>query len=574
VCDRLQRRQRSRAGVRHPRRHEQDDRIRALGEREHLGLPVGRGADHEYEVVTRRESPDDRPVSVRCERERGLTGRGSASDDHESCRPVTVPGARVDQRLGWLVPVLIAVLEQVAEPACVVAACLPRLAVVVGLDDDGLDARARDVVGEFERDRPERLGRDVPDQQHDAPVLLEEPPEPSSEDADALFPPVGQGLRRRQERAVSQQPRERERRVHEIGRLEKLGEVVGPRPRAPRVAKQQRTDDAEEESDVHAHDEVADRSRAHLALGNRRPEGLESQGRRGFARPRSGTRAQLRDASCRRPHHGADEGGGVELRRSDAVDLEEAGVAWDAYGDPRAEIIRGDLVKAGPLTLSEVHRPRFDEDAVAAEQACDGRRKPGQLVGGGRVERAEDDRRASAVGRVLKAGVDERETRPEHRETGRDPGSPHDETYVVREREREVPVCPVLRLAAVVHHGAMLRSVEGLARRRSRRFWLVAASLWAALIFISSSIPSGGTTGGVEPKGALLHLAEFAILASLLRAARLPWTTTFAAAALYGVTDEFHQALVPGRDASPIDLIFDAAGAAIGALVVGPGRIR
>ncbi len=102
----------------------------------------------------------------------------------------------------------------------------------------------------------------------------------------------------------------------------------------------------------------------------------------------------------------------------------------------------------------------------------------------------------------------------------------------------------------------------------------MAASLWAALIFISSSIPSGGSTGGVEPRGALLHLAEFAILASLLRAARLPWTTALAASALYGVTDEVHQALVPGRDASPVDLVFDAAGAAIGALLTGPGRVR
>jgi hypothetical protein len=119
----------------------------------------------------------------------------------------------------------------------------------------------------------------------------------------------------------------------------------------------------------------------------------------------------------------------------------------------------------------------------------------------------------------------------------------------------------------------MLRSVEGVARRRSRRFWLIAAGVWAALIFLASSIPSGGTTGGVEPKGALLHLAEFAILASLLRAARLPWTTSLAAASLYGVTDELHQALVAGRDASPVDILFDVAGAAIGALLTGPGRL-
>ena len=38
-----------------------------------------------------------------------------------------------------------------------------------------------------------------------------------------------------------------------------------------------------------------------------------------------------------------------------------------------------------------------------------------------------------------------------------------------------------------------------------------------------------------------------------------------ALASLYGATDEFHQSLVPGRDADVVDWVADTLGAAIGA---------
>ncbi len=95
--------------------------------------------------------------------------------------------------------------------------------------------------------------------------------------------------------------------------------------------------------------------------------------------------------------------------------------------------------------------------------------------------------------------------------------------------------------------------------------WWVAAAAWAVLMFVVSSIPSAGSSGDVDLRGALLHVAEYAVLAALLRRAGLSWRVSVLATVLYGVSDELHQAVVPGRDASTADLLFDAVGAIIGA---------
>jgi VanZ family protein len=95
--------------------------------------------------------------------------------------------------------------------------------------------------------------------------------------------------------------------------------------------------------------------------------------------------------------------------------------------------------------------------------------------------------------------------------------------------------------------------------------WWVAAGLWAALIFVVSSIPSAGSSGHPTLRGAIEHMAEYLVLAALLRRCGLSWRTTMGATLLYGLTDELHQAVVPGRDASLADLLFDAVGATLGA---------
>jgi hypothetical protein len=99
--------------------------------------------------------------------------------------------------------------------------------------------------------------------------------------------------------------------------------------------------------------------------------------------------------------------------------------------------------------------------------------------------------------------------------------------------------------------------------------WLPVVA-WAALIFTLSSVPDLGTgLGGWDLLlRKLAHAAEYAVLAVLLwRALENAWAAFWLASA-YAVTDEIHQAFVPGRHASPLDVAVDAAGAAVGLLLV------
>jgi VanZ family protein len=106
-------------------------------------------------------------------------------------------------------------------------------------------------------------------------------------------------------------------------------------------------------------------------------------------------------------------------------------------------------------------------------------------------------------------------------------------------------------------------------RSRLGRWW--PALVWAALIFILSSFshvpaPPGGVTDKHE------HFVAYGVLSACvlrgLSGATLAGVTggtaagAAAIAAAYGVTDEFHQRFVPGRDSSLADLVADALGAA------------
>jgi VanZ family protein len=98
--------------------------------------------------------------------------------------------------------------------------------------------------------------------------------------------------------------------------------------------------------------------------------------------------------------------------------------------------------------------------------------------------------------------------------------------------------------------------------------WLPVA-VWAAVIFVLSSIPDLGTgLGGWDVVLRKIgHAGEFAVLGALLaRALRSAWPA-FAVGALYAVSDEVHQVFVPGRAGSPLDVAIDAVGVALGVVL-------
>ena len=109
------------------------------------------------------------------------------------------------------------------------------------------------------------------------------------------------------------------------------------------------------------------------------------------------------------------------------------------------------------------------------------------------------------------------------------------------------------------------------------RPWMPAVG-WAAVIFVLSSFP-GSAHPGIDLPSAdkLVHLALYAPLGALgargfWRGTRLSrsFVTTITAvlAAIYGITDELHQMLVPGRNADWRDAVADAFGGLVGAVAM------
>ena len=104
---------------------------------------------------------------------------------------------------------------------------------------------------------------------------------------------------------------------------------------------------------------------------------------------------------------------------------------------------------------------------------------------------------------------------------------------------------------------------------RALSLWLPVI-VWAAVIFTFSSIPSLttglGTWDTILRKGA--HMTEYAILGLLLLRAIGRELPALAIGIGYAITDEVHQHFVSGRHASPIDVLIDTAGLAIGIFLV------
>ena len=100
--------------------------------------------------------------------------------------------------------------------------------------------------------------------------------------------------------------------------------------------------------------------------------------------------------------------------------------------------------------------------------------------------------------------------------------------------------------------------------------WLPVVA-WAALIFALSSIPDLGTgLGGWDlALRKIAHAAEYAVLGALLAARLGKELPAVAIGIAYAVTDEVHQAFVPGRQGAVMDVLIDAVGVLIGVYVLG-----
>jgi hypothetical protein len=135
--------------------------------------------------------------------------------------------------------------------------------------------------------------------------------------------------------------------------------------------------------------------------------------------------------------------------------------------------------------------------------------------------------------------------------------------------------------------------VEGNTRD-SMRFtgigFAVAAAAWMGLIFYLSSL-SGVSTGdeNFHPIGAAAvywqgglrsyagHIVLYGVLAALIQAILWGWNLGFRVrwsiiaalvSSLFGISDEYHQSFVFGREASGLDLLVDAVAATVSATLL------
>jgi VanZ family protein len=108
---------------------------------------------------------------------------------------------------------------------------------------------------------------------------------------------------------------------------------------------------------------------------------------------------------------------------------------------------------------------------------------------------------------------------------------------------------------------------EGLVNRLS--VWAPAAA-WASVLFLLSAVPDLRAGFGIPYGDKFGHLALYGVLGVALAWGRnrapgvIPHVLLLALGALYGISDEFHQMYVPGRQPDFVDWIADVVGLSIG----------
>lgn len=108
-------------------------------------------------------------------------------------------------------------------------------------------------------------------------------------------------------------------------------------------------------------------------------------------------------------------------------------------------------------------------------------------------------------------------------------------------------------------------------RKRQMKFYFPAI-VWAILIFIVSSVPYlAAPPLGFTLSDKLAHFTEYFVLGALATMGfyrdrgKAPFLTALVLCSLFGLSDELHQHLVPGRTMDVYDLIADSIGSASGA---------
>ena len=106
------------------------------------------------------------------------------------------------------------------------------------------------------------------------------------------------------------------------------------------------------------------------------------------------------------------------------------------------------------------------------------------------------------------------------------------------------------------------------------RFWFPVLA-YSGIIFYVSSLETMKTPRSIPHFDKVCHLAEYGLFGLLLARAiyhsvtRIDRITLLLVTALgaffYGITDEYHQSLVPGRQADAWDLLADTIGGFLGA---------
>jgi len=113
-----------------------------------------------------------------------------------------------------------------------------------------------------------------------------------------------------------------------------------------------------------------------------------------------------------------------------------------------------------------------------------------------------------------------------------------------------------------------------LFKHSARFLFLTLAITWAGVIFYLSSQPSIDTPSLFPGQDKLFHMIAFGVLGFFLMGGMKARSNGYRTGqfwlvvvlvTLYGLSDEFHQYFVPGRNADIFDVLADAAGALLGA---------